>query len=291
MKYLYMFIVFLFGCSNLEKSTSNHNLDNSLKKFDVEFPPQEPTKNLIEPISGEQKVAIKNMIKSLHAHFLKSGVEHKVIGNQIIILPSQKSELNQLGMSLDGNSISLMYDATYFAKNPFSAGTFNAKERKFLLSQILFNDPIKLKRVVNHELVHVETYKKFGRKEFSPFYCKFTGNQFAPHYLSCDEMNAYSVDLKNLKAEKADQTEIDKKINHTKMHTQPIKELISGLDYDSIKLENNTVKITGRNLKGSYQMEFPAFLIEMTRNLRSSVKRYSDKVKMTANKIEADLLN
>ena len=158
-----------------------------------------------------------------------------------------------------------------------------------MLSQVLFNDPIKLRRIVKHELVHVETYRKFNRKEFSPFYCKFTGNQFSPHYLSCDEMNAYSFDLKNLKAEKADQAEIDKKINHARTHIEPIKDLISHLDYGSVKIENDIVKITGRNLKGSYRMEFPSFLVDPS-HLKITAKRYSNEVKNVANKIEADLL-
>ena len=123
MRYLLsILMVFAIGCSNLEISKDNEILESSLEKFDREFPPSWPTKSLIEPISGEQKLAIEKMIKSLHEHLLKSGVEHKLIGQQIIILPSGQSELNQLATRLDGDSISLLFDAIYFAKNPFSAG-------------------------------------------------------------------------------------------------------------------------------------------------------------------------
>jgi len=96
--------------------------------------------------------------------------------------------------------------------------------------------------------------------------------------------------LKNLKAENANQQEISKKLNHAKMHTTPIKELIHHLNYKTTEIKNEIVVIKGQNQKGTYQIEFPSFVLEQSKEIKLAAKNYVKTVSLVAGKIETELM-
>ena len=285
--FIFLFLVAIFaGCSTFQKQHEPIAFKDALKKFDEEFPSQWPTKSVVEPLSGEQKKAIDDILVSLSQYFTNNNIDHKVSGYEIIILPTQTSQLNQTSFQLSTDQISLKYNALYFAKNPFSAGTFDHESKQFLLSQNLFDNQIKLQRVIRHEMIHVNTYKNKLQKTHSAFYCIFTGPQFSPHYLSCDEMNAYLEDLKNLVAENVESSEIAIKLKSAEIHTLPVIELISNLNYKTTTFKEGIVFVKGKNKNGEYQMEFPDFILKQKSDLIVSTKEYGQFVKNTAKEIQ-----
>lgn len=154
-----------------------------------------------------------------------------------------------------------------------------------ILSHRAFKDEKLLAQILAHELVHVETFKKKIKAESSPFYCQFKGKQFAPHLLSCDEMNAYNSDIKRYIKSKMSKKALKSKIGAAKMHTDPIPQLIENLNYDSTRKENGIIFIKGKNKKGHYWVEFPDFSIRHKgKNTNQVAKAYMSQVKKTANK-------
>lgn len=285
-------VLLLFGCSSLKSKTDFERASND---FNQEFPATWPPKTVSPKMSAHQQQLIKNILFSVSEKLKEDGVDFKQEAEKIIITGTNRSHLNQVAKELEKTSIVLAYDPSYFAKNPFSAGTFDENQKLFLLSHSVLKNNASLNRLLSHELVHVDTYKNRLAEVNSPFYCKFKGKQFEPHYLSCDEMNAYSSDLNLLINEKASKKDIKSKVEAAKMHTLPISNLIKNLNLKTLNIKDEVVIVSGANENGAYQIEFPKFVLNKNKNLNDSTREYLITVDKTAqflsiriNKLEAD---
>ncbi len=282
-------IIVMAGCT-LAPQPKTKNIDFSLasKSFNSEFPRVWPAKKIITP-SAEQKSIIKNMTTASSYKLSKMGVKHVRTSDYIIkILPGNSTYLNKQAKRLKKLKSTLLLDSLYFAKNPFSAGTFDSTQKVMILSHENLTNENRMKLVLQHEFVHVETYQKLISKTPSVFHCNFKGPQFEPHYLSCDEMNAYHQDLKTLVKNKADKKDIKNKLQPAKGHTSPIPKLISSLNTKSISFDHDIVTIKGTNKGGPYRIEFPAFNLTGKANSQNALK-HLDQIKATAVNLEKQL--
>ena len=137
------------------------------------------------------------------------------------------------------------------------------------------------------KMVHVKTFQSKKRHDPSLLYCKFKGEQFAPHYLPCDEMKAYHLDLKELVLSQADNKLILQKINSAKMHTAPIPSLVQKIDLSTLKQKNGLLTLQGKNSTGSFWIEFPTYSLKASKDpLKVRVQRYFDELSSTAQKYD-----
>ena len=286
-KIVILLLVLLSACSTTSlKNSPNFDFIKAQEKFLQHFPDKYPPTEVKLPLNDGDKRAIQNMAQEVAKYLVSNNVNNELNLNkyEVVISSDGKDQLNKIAKKLKLSQITFKYDGLYFAKNPFSAGTFNETENTLLISHEAMANPAQLEDVINHELVHIETYQRKQKKLPSLFYCKFTGEQFAPHYLSCDEMNAYNEDLKRLIMLPDGKSLIAKKIKAAKMHTNPVPELIERLFIDSAKLKGDSIIIKGMNAKGSYQLEFPRFSCENPQqNIEKLALDYTNQVKIKAN--------
>lgn len=271
---------------------SNQSFKNAEINFSQAFPAQFPPKKVGNPLSSQETFSISTMVRAVSGRLSVLGVKHKmnIEDHEVIILPKGSHYLNKTAKTLGalGGGV-LKYNGLYFAKNPFSAGTFLEPEEEMLVSHKAIKKYEILIDVIEHELVHVMTYNKKKEKVPSPFYCQFKGEQFAPHYLSCDEMNAYHQDLKRLlkTSNKISRASIIRsKLAAAKMHTDPIPQLIKGLAANTVRVTGNTLIIEGENSSGKYTMEFPTYAVQNSKlPLMELAEIYTRKVQAKAQEL------
>ncbi len=253
----------LSGCASHTKSNSSTgDFQTAEAGFNEKFPRTWPPKPVNNPLDQNDISVLTNITAAVASKMEQSNAKfHRVGEFEIEMDPEGDSQLNALARDLKKDGIVVKYDALYFAKNPFSAGSFNDESKTFLFSHSVLKEELSLKNLISHELVHVGTFRERVKNDPSPFFCKFKGKQFEPHYLACDEMKAYNSDIKNLVATGASSENLKAKIQAARMHTEPIPNLIEKLKISSAKEINGVILISGTNKDGDFQMEFPEFAL------------------------------
>ena len=274
----------ILGCSSKMVSYDKSFIDAE-EDFSVLFPSQYPPRKIKPSLDDREVLVLANMTRAVSKQLFSSGIKNKasIRKYEVIILPQGTHYLSQMAKKLKLNGVTLKYDGLYFAKNPFSDGTFREKAKEMLISHRTIKNGKILSDVIEHELIHVETYNKMRKKLPSPFYCQFKGQQFAPHYLSCDEMHAYHNDLKRLLKTKTNKSFIQSKLHAAQMHTEPIIQLIKNLEMTEVKILDETVIIAGKNSLGEYSMEFPIYSVKESNLPPLQIARiYTRKVRVKA---------
>jgi hypothetical protein len=275
----------LSGCVSHPKPASfSEQFQTAEASFNEKFPRTWPPKPLQNPPDQSEISVLTNMTAAVASRLKQSNVKFHNSGEfEIEIDPEGDSQLSTLAKDLRKDDIVVKYDALYFAKNPFSAGSFNDESKTFLVSHSALKDESSLRNLINHELVHVGTFRERTAKEPSPFYCRFRGKQFEPHYLACDEMKAYNSDIKNLVSASGSTETLKAKIQAARMHTEPIPSLIERLNLSSAIETNGVILIGGANKEGNFQMEIPDFVLVGTGGKKQArIKKHLDEVKRTA---------
>lgn len=269
---LTLFFTISMSCTSgtiMHKKSSSFS--DAEKMFDNFFPRKWPAKKVIEPVSGERLVVLLNMRKEVEKHLETLGASYRVIDDfSLQVLPEGKSTLSKYSTKLAYHNIKLVYNSLYFAKNPFSSGTFIEQKKTMIISHNIMLKKKKMEIVLEHEMVHVRTFLEKQKKQPSIFYCKFKGKMFQPHYLACDEMRAYNSDIDNL-IEKNDIASLKSKLKSAKMHVKPVLELIPKLDASTWEVSKNSVKINNLDRKNDFYFEFPVFSIDSAQKMKKAV--------------------